>query len=97
MLLAVVTARLTRPLRLLTRVAGRLRQGDLTARAGPLGSGGGPGDEVGELAAAFDALAGRLQGSSQELTRAGGPSRRRSGGSARRSAAPTISTACSRP
>jgi two-component system cell cycle response regulator len=66
-LLAVVTARLTRPLRLLTRVAGRLRQGDLTARVGPLGGPAGPGDEVGELAAAFDVLAGRLQGSTQEL------------------------------
>ncbi len=66
-LLAVVTARLTRPLRLLTRVAGRLRQGDLTARVGPLGGPAGPGGEVGELAAAFDVLAGRLQGSTQEL------------------------------
>jgi diguanylate cyclase (GGDEF)-like protein len=63
-LLAVVTARLTTPLRLLARAAARLRAGDLSARTGLAGDG-----EVGELAAALDDMAGRLQGREEELRR----------------------------
>ena len=64
-LLGVLTVRLTRPLDRLGGVARRLRQGDLSARAGST-LGDGPA-EVGELGAAFDALAGRLEGSTEEL------------------------------
>ena len=63
-LLSVVTARLTTPLRRLTAVAGRLRAGDLNVRTGLAGDG-----EVGELAAALDDMAGRLQGREEELRR----------------------------
>jgi two-component system cell cycle response regulator len=63
-LLAVVTARLTTPLRRLTAAAARLRAGDLSARTGLTGDG-----EVGELAAALDDMAGRLQGGEEELRR----------------------------
>jgi diguanylate cyclase (GGDEF)-like protein len=67
-LLLVVTTRLTRPLRGLTVVAERLRDGDLAARTdAALRAGPGSGDEIGRLAAAFDALAARLQGDAEEL------------------------------
>jgi diguanylate cyclase (GGDEF)-like protein len=63
-LLAVVTARLTMPLRRLARAAARLRAGDLGARTGLAGDG-----EVGELAAALDDMAVKLQGREEELRR----------------------------
>ena len=65
-LLAVVTLHLTRPLERLARAASRLRQGDLAARSG-IPPRAGPADEVAELAAAFDVMAGRLAGSAEEL------------------------------
>ena len=52
-----VGTRLTRPLSALTTAAGRLSQGDLSARAGATGAPG----ELGELAAAFDAMAASLE------------------------------------
>ena len=52
----LVARRLGRPLTRLTRAAGRLGTGDLSARAG---SGGAPG-ELGELAATFDRMADAL-------------------------------------
>jgi diguanylate cyclase (GGDEF)-like protein len=69
LLLLVVTTRLTRPLRGLAVVVERLRDGDLGARTDAvLGAAGpGPGDEIGRLATAFDALAARLQGDAEEL------------------------------
>jgi diguanylate cyclase (GGDEF)-like protein len=68
-LLLVVTTRLTRPLRGLTVAAERLRDGDLAARSDAALRPGDPGsaDEVGRLAAAFDAVAVRLQGDAEEL------------------------------
>jgi len=63
-LLSVVTARLTTPLRRLTAAAARLRAGDLSARTGLAGDG-----EVGEVAAALDDMAGRLKGREEELRR----------------------------
>ncbi|MGZ4650967.1 MAG: diguanylate cyclase, partial [Kineosporiaceae bacterium] len=65
-LLALVTRQLTRPLLRLARTASRLRQGDLAARTG-MAPGAGRADEVTTLAAAFDAMAGRLEGSAEEL------------------------------
>jgi two-component system, cell cycle response regulator len=68
-LLLVVPTRLTRPLRGLTVVAERLRHGDLAACSDVARQAGDPssGDEVGRLAAAFDALAARLLGDAEEL------------------------------
>jgi two-component system, cell cycle response regulator len=67
-LLALVTTRLTRPLLALTRTAARLLQGDLSARSGAPATAPTRGrDEVTTLAAAFDVLAGRLEGSEEEL------------------------------
>jgi diguanylate cyclase (GGDEF)-like protein len=63
-LLAVVAGRLTTPLRGVAAAARRLRDGDLTARTGLTGD-----DEVGELAAALDDMAGRLQGREEDLRR----------------------------
>ena len=63
-LLAVVTARLTTPLRRLTAAAARLRAGDLGVRTGLTGDG-----EVGELAATLDDMAVRLQAREEELRR----------------------------
>ena len=60
--LAVITVRLTRPLAELTRVARRLGGGDLTARTGMHST-----DEVGTLAAAFDAMADELESTVEEL------------------------------
>jgi two-component system cell cycle response regulator len=60
--LAVLTSRLTRPLAELTAVARRLGGGDLTARTGIHGV-----DEVGTLAAAFDAMADELESTVEEL------------------------------
>ena len=60
--LAVLTRRLTGPLARLTGVARRLGGGDLTARTGLRGT-----DEVGTLAAAFDAMADELQATVEEL------------------------------
>jgi signal transduction histidine kinase len=64
--IAVVSAdRITRPLRELGAVAHRLGEGDLTVRAV-----GGPDRESTELAAAFNAMAGRLEQSEQLRRRA---------------------------
>ncbi|HEY6796841.1 MAG TPA: HAMP domain-containing protein, partial [Kineosporiaceae bacterium] len=60
--LAMITNRLTGPLGRLTTVARRLGGGDLTARTGLRGT-----DEVGTLAAAFDAMADQLQVTVEEL------------------------------
>jgi diguanylate cyclase (GGDEF)-like protein len=60
--LALLTARLTRPLAELTGVARRFGGGDLQARTGIRGT-----DEVGSLAAAFDAMADELQSTVEEL------------------------------
>jgi len=60
--LALLTARLTRPLAGLTTVARRFGGGDLRARTGIRGT-----DEVGSLAAAFDAMADELQSTVEEL------------------------------
>jgi signal transduction histidine kinase len=57
-----VARSLTRPLSHLTAVAGRMSSGDLSAR-GPVESR----DEIGQLAAQFNEMAGRLQGSFAEL------------------------------
>jgi len=54
---ALVSRRIARPLRRLTTATRRLRSGDLTARAQDAGASG----ELGELAAAFDAMAGALE------------------------------------
>jgi two-component system cell cycle response regulator len=63
-LLSVVASRLTAPLRRLAGAARRLHAGDLSTRTGLAGD-----DEVGELAAALDDMAGRLQGSQEDLRR----------------------------
>jgi diguanylate cyclase (GGDEF)-like protein len=60
--LAVLSSRVTRPLVELTRTARRLGGGDLAARSGFRGR-----DEVGTLAAAFDAMADDLQATVEEL------------------------------
>jgi two-component system cell cycle response regulator len=65
-LLLVVMTRLTGPLLGLAGTAARLRQGDLSARSGVPAAADGR-DEVATLAAAFDAMAGRLEGSEEEL------------------------------
>ncbi|HEX2809343.1 MAG TPA: diguanylate cyclase, partial [Kineosporiaceae bacterium] len=60
--LVLLTARLTRPLAELTTVARRFGGGDLRARTGIRGT-----DEVGTLAAAFDAMADELESTVEEL------------------------------
>ena len=60
--LALLTNRLTGPLGRLTAVARRFGGGDLTARSAIRGT-----DEVGTLAAAFDAMADELQTTVEEL------------------------------
>lgn len=60
-----LASRLTRPLREVARAAHRLEQGDLSARAEP-----GPDAESAELAAAFNAMALRLQRSESLRRRA---------------------------
>jgi two-component system, cell cycle response regulator len=70
LLLAIVTRRLTWPLVALAGAASRLRQGDLTARSGLAEIGTGAEarpDEVVTVAAAFDEMAGRLEGIEEEL------------------------------
>jgi two-component system cell cycle response regulator len=62
MTLSVITSRLTGPLAELTAVARRLGGGDLRARTGIRGT-----DEVGTLAAAFDAMADELESTVEEL------------------------------
>jgi diguanylate cyclase (GGDEF)-like protein len=59
---AMLTSRLTGPLAELTAVARRLGGGDLRARTGIRGT-----DEVGSLAAAFDAMADELAGKVEQL------------------------------
>jgi diguanylate cyclase (GGDEF)-like protein len=59
---ALLTSRLTGPLAELTAVARRLGGGDLRARTGIRGT-----DEVGTLAAAFDAMAEELAGKVEQL------------------------------
>jgi diguanylate cyclase (GGDEF)-like protein len=61
-MLAVILGRLTGPLGQLTAAARRLGGGDLTARTHLRGA-----DEVGTLAAAFDAMADQLQVTVEEL------------------------------
>ncbi|WP_143448067.1 diguanylate cyclase [Kineosporia sp. R_H_3] len=58
-LVTLVAQRLTRPLEVLTDTAERFGRGDLDARAGLQPRG--PRDEVGRVATAFDAMAGRMQ------------------------------------
>ena len=60
--LSLLTSRLTGPLGRLTAVARRFGGGDLRARSGLRGT-----DEVGTLAAAFDAMADELQTTVEEL------------------------------
>jgi len=62
---ALLSDRLTRPLRAVSAAARRLEQGDLSARAS-----GGPDRESGELAVAFNAMAARVERSEMLRRRA---------------------------